>query len=149
MMPWWIDQPLREDAYFTDPDYLRSLEVELGPPVQVQEVIPWMSQGVFCPVLVRPTFNHLRIVNPRMFETPAANTIPLFGLNREHVCEIYGEEALPLVMAEDRDELSFQIQDLLSRPEHYAELVIGIRRRLAERHSFEARVRELIEIVRG
>jgi hypothetical protein len=148
-MPWWIEQPLREDAYFTDPDYLRRLEVELEPAVQVQEVVPWMSRGVFCPVLVRPTFNHLRIVNPRMFETPAANTIPLFGLDREHVREIYGEEALPLVMAKDQEELSSQIQDVLCRPERYAELVIGIRRRLAERHSFEARVCELIEVVRG
>ena len=80
----------------------------------------------------------------------APSKIVCVGRNyREHAREIYGEEALPLVMAQDRDELSAQIQDVVGRPERYAELVIEIRRRLAERHSFEARVRELIEIVRG
>ena len=34
----------------------------------------------------------LRLVNPRLFETPAANTIPVFGLDPEYVREIYGDD---------------------------------------------------------
>ena len=44
-MPWWVESPLREQAYFTDPAYLKALGVEIMPPVPVEQVIPTMSQG--------------------------------------------------------------------------------------------------------
>jgi hypothetical protein len=37
--------------------------------------------------------------------------------------------------------------DIVRRPEYYADIVMGIRKHLAEKHSFEVRMRELIEIV--
>lgn len=142
-MPWWVEQPLRDDAYYTDPGYLRRLGVELMPAVPIDQVVRTMSRGVFNPVLVRPTFNHFRLVNPRLFETAAAGTIPLFGLDPEYVREIYGEPALELVLREDASE---QVLDVVRRPGHYAEIVSEMRRHLSERHSFRARVRELVEI---
>jgi hypothetical protein len=36
---------------------------------------------------------------------------------------------------------------VLREPEHYAEIVKDIRRHLAEKHSYAARLQELIEIV--
>jgi hypothetical protein len=36
---------------------------------------------------------------------------------------------------------------MVTRPEHYAEKVTSIRARLAERHSYQQRIRELIQIV--
>ena len=83
---------------------------------------------------------------PETFETPAAGTIPLFILDREYVREIYGDEAARLVLGEDRPHE--QIVDVLTRPEHYADIVRGIRKDFALRHAPEARMRELIEIVR-
>jgi hypothetical protein len=142
-LPWWLDQPLRDDACFTDPDYLRELGVELRPPVPIEAVVSTMSLGVLNPVLVRPIFNHLRIVTPRVFETAAANTIPLFNLEAEYVAEIYGPAAVELVLGEDGSE---QIADILRRPSHFAEIVRELRRHLAERHSFTARVQELVNI---
>lgn len=142
-MPSWLDQPLRDDAYFTDPDYLRELGVELRPRVPTEEAVSTMSLGVLNPVLVRPIFNHLRIVTPRLFETATANTIPLFNLDAEHVAEIYGPDAVELVLGEDGPE---QIVDILRRPSHYAEIVREMRRHLAERHSFTTRVQELVNI---
>jgi hypothetical protein len=142
--PYGASAKLSEDAYGTDPAYLRKLGVELMPPVPVERVIPSMSSGIFNPVLVRPTFNYLRLVNPRLFETPAASTIPLFGLEPEYVRELYGEPAVELVLADDAAE---QILDVLRRPERYAPIVAGIRRHLAERHSYAARLRQLIQIV--
>ena len=144
-MPEWVPSPLREEAYYTDPKYLGKLDVEIMPPVPVEQVIPSMSQGIFNPVLVRPTFNYLRLVNPRLFETPAANTIPLFGLDHEYVREIYGERAIELVLG---DYASDQIMDVLSRPEYYAEIVRAIRQHLAGKHSYTIRLQELIEIVK-
>lgn len=142
-MPYWVESPLREDAYYTDPRYLKELNVEIMPPVPIDQVINTMSKGIFNPVLVRPTFNHLRLMNPRLFETPAANTIPLFALDPAYVWEIYGEEAVELVLGD----ASEQILDVLRRPEHYAQIVRGIRRHLAEKHSYVRRLQELIEIV--
>src|SRR2546425_11675047 len=113
-------------------------------PVPVGQVIESMSKGIFNPVLVRPLFNHLRLVNPRLFETPAANTIPLFGLDREYVREIYGEHAVHLILSEHASE---QILDVVHRPEHYTEIVKSIRRDLAEKHSYTVRFRELMEII--
>lgn len=144
--PGWVDQPLRDDAYSNDPQYLRELGVEVWPAVPIEQVIPTMSRGVFTPVMVRPTFNHFRLTNPRMFETPAAGTIPLFNLDREHVLEIYGEPAGELVLDGDA---TGRIADVLQRPGYYAEIVEALRQRLAERHSYRVRFQELLEIVRS
>jgi hypothetical protein len=95
-------------------------------------------------VLLRPLFSHLRLVTCRTFETPAANTIPLFAQSADYVREIYGERAVELVLGDRPTE---QIADVLSRPEHYAEIVQDIRRYLAEHHSYAARLQELTRII--
>jgi len=84
-------------------------------------------------------------VTCRTFETPAANTIPLFGLDEAYVEEVYGERGLELMLGGERPHE--KILDILSRPEHYGEIVMEIRRHLAERHSYAMRVQELIDIV--
>jgi hypothetical protein len=106
-----------------------------------------MGRGVFSPVLLRPLFEHLRLVTCRTFETPAANTIPLFAQEPAFATEVYGDEAAELVLPEDRPE--DKVLDLLRRPEHYMDIVRGIRRRCAERYSYEAQLRQLVEIVRA
>src|SRR5439155_21932405 len=141
---WWLESPPREDAYFVDPEYLRALDVEVNPPVPIGDVIATMGQGVFNPVLVRPTFNHLRLVNPRLFETVAANTIPLFGLDEAYVKEIYGEAGPELILGEDP---SRPILDVRERPQYYAAVVSELRGHLAKRPSFIALGTESIELV--
>jgi hypothetical protein len=143
-MPWWVESPLREQAYFTDPAYLEALDVEIMPPVPVEQVITTMSRATFNPVLIRPLFDRLSLVTCRTFETPAANTIPLFAQDADYVTEVYGERARELVLGENASE---QIMDVLHRPAHYAELVQHIREHLREQHSYEARLDELIRIV--
>jgi hypothetical protein len=143
--PYWMPSPLREDGFRTDAVYLQKLQVHLMPPVPVGQVIPTMSRGVFNPVLVRPLFNHLRLVNPRIFETLAANTIPLFGQDPGYVEEIYGRRAVELVLPQKEGEE--KILDILHRPEYYAEIVNGIRRHIRQKHSYAVRLRELIDIV--
>lgn len=143
--PWGADAVLREAAYFTDPDYLKDSGVELGPPIPIEQVIPTMSKAVFNPVLIRPLFHHLGLVTVRTFETPAANTIPLFVQTPAYVREIYGEAALDLALPEEQPEV--KILDIVERPERYIEAVMRIRRHLAKHHSYEARVKQLVEIV--
>jgi hypothetical protein len=104
-----------------------------------------MSKATFNPVIARPIFDRLRFVTPRLFETLGANTIPLFGLDPAHVREIYGEAALELILPEFDPEQ--KIIDIMSRPEHFADIVRSTRRHLAEKHSHAARIQELIDIV--
>lgn len=144
-MPHWVESPLRETACYTDPAYLKQAGVEVLPPVQVEQVISTMSKGIFSPILVRPLFNHLRLVNPRLFETPAANTIPIFDLDSQYVQEIYGEEAVELVLPATQPDA--KILDIIRQPERYARIVERIRRHLAENHSYKARFQELFKII--
>jgi hypothetical protein len=141
----WSNPSIDEDAYFTDPGYLRDLDVEVLAPVAFDRVIDHMGLGVVSPVIYRPLFDHLRLVTCRTFETPAANTIPLFGQDPAFVAEIYGEEALALVLPDDQPE--DKILDLISRPDHYAPIVTRIRRRLAQRYSYTTRLHELVHLL--
>jgi glycosyltransferase involved in cell wall biosynthesis len=143
----WAHPSLTTDAYYTDPDYLKSLGVEVKPPVHFKEVIDGMSVGVFSPVIYRPLFDHLRLVTCRTFETLAANTIPLFTQDAEYVTGIYGDEAVNLLLPEE--EPQEKILDILRRPQHYAGLVDRLRQHLRLKHSYEARINELIDIVKS
>ena len=93
------------------------------PPIPYPQVPATMSKGVFNPVMYRPLFECLGMVTCRTFETPAAGTIPLFLLDRDYVREIYGERALELVL--DDESAHEKILDVLERPEHYADIVMG------------------------
>ena len=146
-LPSWAAHLKMEDAYATDPGYLRKLEVEVLPPIPFENVVEWMSKATFNPVISRPTFTRMRLVTPRFFETPAANTIPLFGLDGAYVQEIYGERAGQLVLPED--EPHEKIRDILRRPDYYANVVLEIRRHLAEKHSQAVRLQELMSVIEG
>jgi hypothetical protein len=141
----WANPSLPEDAYATDPAYLRRLGVEVMPPVRFDRVVEEMGRGILSPVIYRPLFDHLRLVTCRTFETPAAGTLPLFAQEPDFVAEVYGDEAAELTLPESRPEE--KVLDMISRPGRYAGLVGMIRRRLAERHSYATRLRELIDIV--
>jgi hypothetical protein len=144
-LPDWAGPMQMEDAYFTDQQVMQRLGVEVLDPVPFEHVVDWMSRATFNPVLSRPTFVRLRIVTPRFFETPAANTIPLFGLDASYVQEIYGHAGLELLLPDE--DAGQKIQDILNHPDHYAEVVRDIREHLAVEHCQEKRLRELIDII--
>ena len=141
----WAKPVLPEDAYLYDPDYLRRLGVEVIPPVRFDEVIGWMSRGLFSPVIYRPLFDHLNLVTCRTFETPAANTIPLFCQKGDFVADVYGPAGLELVLPEYRPE--DKITDLFERRQHYLQVVRELRHVLAQRYSYAARIKELLEVL--
>src|SRR5262249_23688292 len=128
-LPAWAGPMQMEGAYFTDQCRMNRLGIEVLDPVPFEQVVDWMSQATFNPVISRPTFVQLRIVTPRFFETPAANTIPIFGLDAAYVQEIYGPAGLELVLPEQHPDE--KIRDIVERPDHYAAIVKDIRRHLA------------------
>jgi len=99
-LPPWASSMKLEEAYYSDAAYLGKLEAEVLDPVPFEHVIRWMSMAIFNPVISRPTFSALRLVTPRFFETPAASTIPVFGLDEAHVEEIYGPPAQHEILAD-------------------------------------------------
>lgn len=141
----WTHPSLRKDAYYTDPEYLARLGVEVKPPIHFSEVIEEMGCGIFHPVILRPLFDHLGLVTCRTFETLAANTIPLFTQDADYVKEIYGEDAVELVYPRERPQE--KILDILRNPDQYARIVEAMRCHLREKHSYEARIKQLIQIV--
>jgi hypothetical protein len=143
-LPVWAKPMQLEAAYYSDTAYLRKLDVEVLPPVPFERVIDWMGNATFNPVITRPTFSALRLVTPRFFETPAANTFPVFGLEPEHVAEIYGADAAELALRDDNGQMFI---DMMCRPHHYSRLLRGIRNHLATHHSQVVRLRQLIEII--
>lgn len=143
-VPEWAAPMRMEDAYYTDTAYMQRLGVEIVPPISADQVVGWMSKALFNPVIYRPLFEDLQLVTCRTFETPGAATIPLFGLNQHYVTEIYGNVASELVLPHDQPDA--KIADILRRPSHYGRIVECIRRQLAAKHSYAARLSELIEI---
>jgi hypothetical protein len=141
----WASPTLIEDADYTEPEYLAKLGVEVQAPVRFDEVIGWMGQGVFSPVIYRPLFDQLQLVTCRTYETVAANTIPVFGQTAAFVAEVYGEEAVTLVLPEEG--ATEKLREIVKRPETYAGVVAGMRRHLREKYAYEVRLRELIRIV--
>jgi hypothetical protein len=143
----WAKPVLPEDAYYRDADYLRRLNVQVMPPIRFDEVIGWMSRGLLSPVIYRPLFDYLQLVTCRTFETPAANTIPLFCQDAQFVLDVYGAAGLELLLPRERPE--DKIVDVLTRRQHYVDVVRELRDVMAQRYSYAARLRELIEMVGG
>ena len=140
---WW--EKWDDGKHYVDRAYLKRIGVEALPAVPYPKVTQTINKGVFNPVVYRPLFERLGMVTCRTFETPAAGTIPLFLLDKDYVRQIYGERALELRLEEaDADE---KILDVLERPEHYAEIVMGIRQDFRRVHSPEARLRELVSLI--
>ena len=148
-MPPWASWMKIEDYFYTDQAYLQRMGVEYVQPIPFEQVIDWMSRGTLSPVIYRPLFSHLKFVTCRTFETPAANTIPLFGLDPEYVREIYGDPAVELVLPADLAAARDKVADIVESPDRYADIVTGIRQRMAEKHSFKARLQEMVAIAAG
>lgn len=138
----WMEQGEAKAKHFVDREYLRENRFEGLPAVAFDEVAATIQKGAFNPVVYRPVFEQLGFVTCRTFETPASGTIPLFLLNRDYVVEIFGERATELMLTGEDDHE--KILDVLRRPEHYAQIVMEIREDFRERHSPDARLRELI-----
>lgn len=138
----WMEHGEAKTKHYVDREYLKKNRFEGLPAVPFDQVASTIEKGVFNPVVYRPVFEQLGFVTCRTFETPASGTIPLFLLNRDYVVEIFGERATELMLTGQDDHE--KILDVLERPEHYADIVMDIRKDFRDRHSPEARLRELI-----
>ena len=71
----------------------------------------------------------------------------MFAQDPSYVHEIYGEAAIELVLPKEQPEA--KILDIVEHPGRYTYIVKAIRRHLTEKHSYEVRLKQLIEIVKS
>jgi hypothetical protein len=129
-----------------DPDLLARLNIETRLAVPFDEVVDFVGQARFCPVIHRPLYNELGIVTNRTFETFCADTMPLLMLPPELVETTYGVNAKPLRLEGD---IAAHLEAVTQHPEMYWEAVLQTREYLAARHSYQRRFQELLAILEG
>jgi hypothetical protein len=138
--PWAEALGLRE-AFQTDPDRLRALEIEVRPSVPFSEVIATMSVARVNVMTQRPLFRRLRFLTSKYFELFCADTIPLVMVDADHAEAVYGPAGRELALTGD---IAGKLLDALTLPQRYNAIVREVRSHLAERHSYRRRVEELV-----
>lgn len=141
---WFGDpKPGLEEYTYSDPEFLRAHDVESYQSVPFGEVESVMSQGRLHPIFVRPLLNALEFATPRMFETFAANTVPILPPYFARALYLYGKQAGPLYLSENPAET---VTVMLDRYPDYLDLTREIRVKLIKEHSYEVRLAELLEL---
>jgi hypothetical protein len=141
---WAADvEPGHEEYTYSDPEYLKQRGVQTFPPTPFDQVELTMSTGRCHPVFVRPVLHRLGLATPRMFETFMADTVPVLGSYLRDAEHLYGSDARLLQLPEQP--VSFLLS-ILDSYDTYLELTMDIRQRLIRQHSYEERLRQLLEI---
>lgn len=127
-----------------DPALLQRMGVEVKTGISFHEVVDFGGKGRFSPILHRPLFNELGLVTNRTFETFCSDTIPL-ALIPDRVSEaIYGPAAALLAPGGD---IAEHLRNILVDPEPYWDAILSTRAHLAEHHSYQQRVKELVTML--
>ncbi len=137
----WARHTHWEAAYRVDPERLRSLGIQIRPPVPFQEVVRTMSQAKINIMTQRPLLRRLKHLTSKYFECFCADTVPLAMIDAKHSELVYGPAGSELTLNEH---VGDKILDVLARPERYRELVGSVRNLLKARHNYRNRVNELL-----
>ncbi len=133
-----------ENATESDPDFLKNNRVKVYRSAPYGQVEKTMSRGKVSPILVRPILNEMDFVTPRMFETFAADTVPLIPNYFRRANELYGDEIFHLTLSENP---GVKILEILENYEKYREISLKIGEKLRRQHSYEVRIRQLLNFV--
>lgn len=138
----WATGELWEIAYRMDSDWWQRLQIQVEPPVPYVNVIPTMSQGRINIMTQRPLLRHLKHLTSKYFELFCADTIPLVMLEPDHAEKVYGPAGRELTL---HDKIDDKLLDVLDQPQKYRYFVQEVRRHLRAHHSYEKRLKELVE----
>jgi hypothetical protein len=143
---WWNGPPPATPAehvpaFWSDGELLRRLRIQVRPAVPHTQVVRAMSEGRVNVMTQRPLFRRLRLMTSKYFEIFQADTIPLVLLDADHAGAVYGPEGRHLALDA---QIADKLVDALAHRERYLETVARVRAYLAEHHSYEARVRQLV-----
>lgn len=147
---WWEHPPAEglaagpPQAFRSDPDRLRQLRISMPEAVMYHDVIWTMSSARINILTQRPILRHFKHLTLKYFEVFCADTIPLLMLTGEEAEAVYGPAARELTLPGRTAE---KLSDALDRPDHYRQVVEDVRRHLAQHHSYERRLDELMTAV--
>jgi hypothetical protein len=144
---WWDQPPAEgpaagpEEAFQSNPDLMRRLDIEMPKAVMYHDVIKTMSSARINILTQRPLLRHLRHLTLKYFEVFCADTIPLLMLDRDHAEAVYGPAARELVLSGN---VAAKLLDALRRPGDYRQVIADVRRHLIAHHSYDRLVENLV-----
>lgn len=142
---WWSGRSLPgvEDHTYSDPHLLHQHGVEIHRSVPFDKVETAMGRAYANPLFIRPLLKELQFATPRMFETFAADTVPLLSPAFDYAEALYGPSIHPLRLDIKPAE---RVEYILSHYDNTAMLAREIAFELASKHSYELRLSELIAL---
>lgn len=149
---WWGDVPdgakevSLDVAFGFDADWFERLKIQVRPPVPYTEVVSTMSESRINIMTQRPLFRRLKILTSKYFEIFWADTIPLPALEPELAGMVYGQAGRELALDGD---ISEKLLDVVKRPEKYRRIAQDVRKHLAEHHSYQKRMQQLVEVLQA
>lgn len=136
-------RPGFEDGTTADVDRLATLQVRCGPSVPFGSVIDNMSRSRISPVLVRPVLSAMKMLTPRMFETLAAHTIPIYRSAERYIGDIWKDDGV-FCGGSNLCEAILRLSDRAGQvDDHLREL----RHQMRKTYGYEVLVRQLAEIM--
>ena len=148
---WWDQPPAEgpdagpEAAFQSDPQRFKRLSIHTETAVMYTDVVRTMSTARINIYPQRPVLPHLKHITLKYFEIFYADTIPLLMLDEDLAVSVYGPQARELLL---RGRVAEKLVDALERPDHYRDVVAGVRRHLAAHFSYDRRVEELVGALR-
>jgi hypothetical protein len=149
---WWDQPPAEgpaagpEEAFRSDPEALRRLQIQMPKAVMYHDVIQTMSTARINILTQRPVLRRLKHLTLKYFEIFCADTIPLLMLDGDHAEAVYGPAARDLVLC---GRVADKLLDALRRPDHYRGVVEDVRRHLIAHYSYDRQVEELVAAIRN
>lgn len=144
---WWDKPPAEgpqagpQAAFQSDAERFKRINIRTDTAVMYTDVIRTMSTARINIFTQRPVLHHLKHLTLKYFEIFYADTIPLLMLDEDLAVAVYGRDARELLL---RGRVAEKLVDALRRPDHYRDVVDGVRRHLAKHYSYDRRVEELV-----
>lgn len=146
---YWGDEVMEEfkEATYSDSDlnFLKRNQIEIHDSVPYGQVEMAMSRGLLNPIFIRPILNKLKFVTPRMFETLLADTIPLIPNYFSYAPNLYGNDIKQLTFS--LEHIAEDTMQILENYEENKKLVRNIREALRKQHSYEVRLKQLLQYI--
>jgi hypothetical protein len=136
-------RPGFEAATQANIETLNLLGVDVRPPVPFGQVVSRMGDAIVTPVLVRPVLSSLGLLTPRMFETVAARTIPVYSLVDRYIGELY-QDGGDLCLGESPAE---KFEEIFSNLARYRSTAEELRHRLKRLYSYPSVLRRLRDLL--
>lgn len=132
-----------KEAGRAEPGFLADNAVEVLSAPPFGEFVSALGSGRVSPIFSRPILHHMKFATPRMFESFAAETLPMFAPYLAYTRALFGDLLTPFLVT---DEYGLVVNSMLGDPRRYEEAVREVRAELHAHHSYSRRLDQLLEL---